>query len=123
MSFTEATAETDPLLTASDILRAADEGVLPRREAERLVEWGRARRTGAPPRVEAEAQKGLNAVTVAYYFGAMLMISACAWFLGDKWNALGSRGVFVTVLVYMGVALGTGGAGERGGARAPEGGR
>lgn len=108
MSFTEATAETDLLLTASDILRAADEGVLPRSEAERLVEWGRARRIGATPRVEAETQKGLNAVTVAYYFGAMLMISACAWFLGDKWDALGSPGVFVTVLVYMGVALGVG---------------
>lgn len=108
MPFTEATAETDLLLTASDILRAADEGVLPRREAERLVEWGRARRGETKPRVEAEAQKGLNAVTVAYYFGAMLMISACAWFLGDKWEALGSRGVFVTVLVYMGVSLGLG---------------
>jgi hypothetical protein len=108
VSFNQATAETDLLLTASDILRAADEGVLPRQEAERLVEWGRARHIGAPQRVEAEAQKGLNAVTVAYYFGAMLMISACAWFLGDKWKALGSPGIFVTVLIYMGVALGLG---------------
>lgn len=108
MSFTEATAETDFLLTSTDIMRAADEGVLPRREAERLVEWGRARHIGAPLRVATETQKGLNAVTVAYYFGAMLMISACAWFLGDKWNALGSHGVFITVLVYMGVALGVG---------------
>jgi hypothetical protein len=108
VSFSEPTAETDLLLTASDILRAADEGVLPRREAERLVEWGRAHHHGAPPRVEAETRKGLNAVTVAYYFGAMLMISACAWFLGDKWSLLGSPGVFVTSLVYMGVALGLG---------------
>ena len=108
MSFSQTTAETDLLLTASDILRAADEGVLPRTEAERLVEWGRARRVEAEPRVLKETQKGLNAVTVAYYFGAMLMISACAWFLGDKWDVLGSRGVFATVLVYMAVALGVG---------------
>src|SRR3954469_21494988 len=101
MSFNQ--PEPDLLLNASDILRAADEGVLPRAEAERLVEWGRARRTETVPRVAPEASKGLNAVTVAYYFGAMLMISACAWFLGDKWNSLGTRGVFSTVLVYMAV--------------------
>jgi hypothetical protein len=108
MSFSQTTAEADLLFTASDILRAAEEGVLPRPEAERLVEWGRARRTEAKPRVRPEEQKGLNAVTVAYYFGAMLMISACAWFLGDKWESLGSRGVFATALVYMAVALGVG---------------
>ena len=108
MSFSQASAEPDPLFTASDILRAADEGVLPRAEAERLLEWGRARGQKRAPRAETEEQKGLNAVTVAYYFGAMLMISACAWFLGDKWEALGSRGVLVTVLVYMAVALGVG---------------
>jgi hypothetical protein len=108
MSFSQTTAETGILFTASDILRAAEEGVLPRPVAERLVEWGRARRTEAEARVRPEEQKGLNAVTVAYYFGAMLMISACAWFLGDKWESLGSRGVFATTLVYMAVALGVG---------------
>src|SRR4051812_24974588 len=108
MSFSQNATEPDLLLNASDILRAADEGVLPRAEAERLVEWGRARRTETAPRVAPEASKGLNAVTVAYYFGAMLMISACAWFLGDKWESLGSRGVFATTLVYIAVALGVG---------------
>jgi hypothetical protein len=110
MSYSQTTTETDLLLTASDILRAADEGVLPRVEAERLVEWGRARRSESwlPRPAPPEAQKGLNAVTVAYYFGAMLMISACAWFLGDKWESLGSVGVFSTVLVYVSVALGVG---------------
>ncbi len=106
MSFNQ--PEPDVLLTDKDILRAAEEGVLPRAEAERLVEWGRARRAETAARVAPEASKGLNAVTVAYYFGAMLMISACAWFLGDKWDSLGARGVFSTVLVYMAVALGVG---------------
>lgn len=111
MSFSQTTTETtELLLTAGDILRAADEGVLPRAEAERLVEWGRARRSESRlPRPEApESAKGLNAVTVAYYFGAMLMISACAWFLGDKWDSLGKVGVFSTVLVYISVALAVG---------------
>ena len=101
-------------LTPADIRRAAAEGVLPPGDAERLIDWGydqRFERTllpGPAPEPAPETRKGLNAVTVAYYFGAMLMISACAWFLGDKWEALGSRGIFATVLVYMLVAVGLG---------------
>jgi len=34
----------------------------------------------------------------------MLMISACAWFLGDKWNSLGSPGILATVILYMMIA-------------------
>jgi hypothetical protein len=98
-------------LSASDIRRAVAEEVLPRADAERLIDWGYEQRFNRTllkePAAEPapETRKGLNAVTVAYYFGAMLMISACAWFLGDKWEALGSRGVFVTVLLYGLVAL------------------
>ncbi len=110
------TTGPDPelLLTPADIRRAADEGVLAHGDAQRLIDWGYDRRFDRtllrePAREPApETRKGLNAVTVAYYFGAMLMISACAWFLGDKWEALGTRGVFVTVLVYMLAALGLG---------------
>ena len=106
-------AQRELLLTPADIRRAAAEGVLQDGDAERLIGWGyeqRFNRTllpGAPPPAP-ETRKGLNAVTVAYYFGAMLMISACAWFLGDKWDALGPRGVFATVLVYMLVAVSLG---------------
>lgn len=107
-------AERELLLTPADIRRAAVEGVLPDGDAERLIDWGyeqRFNRTFIPdpaPGPAPETRKGLNAVTVAYYFGAMLMISACAWFLGDKWEELGSPGIFGTVLVYMLVAVGLG---------------
>src|SRR5207237_2960678 len=84
-------------------------GVLTQSDAERLVQWGYEQRFNrlllpVPELPSPELRKGLNLVTVAYYFGAMLMISACAWFLGDKWNALGSPGIFITVLVYMVIA-------------------
>ena len=36
------------------------------------------------------------------------MISACAWFLGDKWNVLGSHGIFATVFIYMLIAASIG---------------
>ena len=106
-------AEQELRLTPADIRRAVSEDVLPRADAERLIDWGyeqRFNRTLLPEPVgpAPEARKGLNAVTVAYYFGAMLMISACAWFLGDKWEALGTPGVFATVLVYMLAAVSLG---------------
>lgn len=96
-------------LTPSDIYLAAEQGVLPQDDAERLVRWGyeqRFNRTGLaePAAPVVEQRSGLNLVTVAYYFGAMLMISACAWFLGDKWNSLGSPGILATVILYMMIA-------------------
>ena len=114
MSTENTDAERKLLLTPADVRRAADEGVLSHGDAKRLIDWGYDQRfdrtlpRSPSPEPAPEAYKGLNAVTVAYYFGAMLMISACAWFLGDKWDALGSPGVFATVLAYMLVALGLG---------------
>jgi Predicted membrane protein (DUF2157). len=65
---------------------------------------GRTPQTGPLP----ETAKGFNIVTVAYYFGAMLMIAACAWLLGDKWSSLGSAGILATCLVYFVLAAGLG---------------
>ncbi len=53
---------------------------------------------GGAPR---EAPKGFHWVTVAYYFGALTIISAFAWFLLDQWDSLGHRGVFIVVSLYM----------------------
>lgn len=110
--------EIDVLLTATDIHRAAAEQVIGEDDAERLIQWASAQfaanklssaATGINRgRVSQEEGKGLNLVSVAYYFGAMLMISACAWFLGDKWDELGSRGILITSLIYLGIAAGTG---------------
>src|SRR5882762_4561810 len=107
------TTNSELSLTSSDIYRASDEGVLLHADAERLVQWGYEQRFNRSVLVEPvapapEQRKGLNLVTVAYYFGAMLMISACAWFLGDKWNALGFSGILATTLVYFGIAAGVG---------------
>lgn len=100
-------------LTSSDIYLAAEQGVLSREDAEHLVRWGFEQRfnrsvPAEPKPVVVEGRKGLNLVTVAYYFGAMLMISACAWFLGDKWQQLGSRGILATTIVYMMISGGLG---------------
>lgn len=106
---------TDDFVVSTDEIRAAaGEGIIAIEDAERLIAH-LATRIGldatppTQPRPQAqEPRKGLNPVMVAYYFGAMLMISACAWFLGDKWKDLGSPGIFVTVLIYMAIAGGLG---------------
>lgn len=102
--------EREISLSASDITRAAAEGVLSESDADRLVRWAYDQQfNGAlipEPKVPApEQRKGFNIVSVLYYFGAMLMISACAWFLGDKWDMLGTTGVFITTLIYLLIAL------------------
>ncbi|HKR12428.1 MAG TPA: hypothetical protein VJT15_10245 [Pyrinomonadaceae bacterium] len=109
------TPESDPdiSLTSADIYRAADEGVLLQTDAERLVHWGYEQRFtdprfAEPKPVAVEQRKGFNFVTVAYYFGAILMIMACAWFLGDKWDDLSSPGILSTVVVYMMIAAALG---------------
>ena len=95
------------LLTVGDLREAADAGVISDYDVEKLVRWASDRGIEARA-AQVEQPKGFNLVTVAYYFGAMLMISACAWFLGDKWESLGPAGVLVTTVVYFGIALGVG---------------
>jgi hypothetical protein len=98
-------ASDEVSLSPSDLLRAVAEGVVSRADAEALIDWARrGGRAAAPP----EQRKGLNVVSVLYYGGALIMIAACAWFLGDKWETLGSRGVLVTTLIYAAIATAVG---------------
>src|SRR6267142_951477 len=95
--------EVEVGFSVDDLTSAAADGVIEPASVARLLAWRESRRRSSVA-TTIEREKGLNLVTVAYYFGAMLMISACAWFLGDKWNALGSPGIFITVMIYMVVA-------------------
>ena len=47
-----------------------------------------------------EAQRGFNAITVAYSLGALLVLFALAWFLVERWKVLGPFGVLVVALLY-----------------------
>ena len=51
-----------------------------------------------PPAIEA--RNGFNAVTVAYWSGGIAVLAACAWFLINRWEALGPAGVLIVTLVY-----------------------
>src|ERR1700754_481241 len=47
-----------------------------------------------------EARRGMNAVIVAYWVGALAVLCAFAWFLVTRWAVLGPGGVLVVALVY-----------------------
>jgi hypothetical protein len=109
--------ETDPksfVFTITDLRQAANEGVISPEAAADLISWGYEREAkfvrdrGLSSQAAIEQPKGFNLVMVAYYFGAMLMISACAWFLGDKWDSLGPVGILVTSVFYAAIAAGVG---------------
>lgn len=51
-----------------------------------------------------EVARGFNWVTVAYGVGALLVVFACAWFLAERWLALGAGGVLAVVVAYAIVA-------------------
>ena len=55
-----------------------------------------------------EAQRGFNAITVAYSLGALLVLFALAWFLLERWKVLGPFGVLVVALVYAAAFAGVG---------------
>jgi len=102
--------QAEIILSVSDIREASAEGVISDSNAQSLIEWAvkRSDRRSAEVAALPEQPKGFNLVTVAYYFGAMLMIVACGWFLGDKWDSLGSQGVLVTTIVYFSIAVALG---------------
>ena len=53
-----------------------------------------------------EAPEAFNAVTVAYYVGAFIVLFGFGWFLVDRWDALGPAGVLAVTLIYAALFLG-----------------
>lgn len=45
---------------------------------------------------------------VAYYFGALVVISAMGWFMSDAWERFGGWGIFSIALAYAGVFVAVG---------------
>jgi len=88
-----------PLTTEELLQRALSRGLItPEQHASVLA---LASEDGARPR---EMARGFNWVTVAYALGALLVIFAGGWFLGDRWLNLGPAGVLLVVSLYAGAA-------------------
>jgi hypothetical protein len=48
-----------------------------------------------------EAPRGLNAISIAYAIGALIVLFALGWFLADRWELLGPSGILVVSLTYL----------------------
>ena len=74
-----------------DLEWAASEGVISREQAEER--WRRLESNYAQ-------QPHFAAAHVAYYFGAMIVISAMGWFMTLAWEGLGGPGIFAISALY-----------------------
>lgn len=81
----------------SELWKCVEKGVLTEAQLNAVCAEG----AGAPAKpTAAEAPKGFNAVSVLYYAGALMILSAFGWFMGSQWEALGPSGIFAVSGLY-----------------------
>ena len=78
-----------------DLISAAEKIGISQDQAEKL--WG-----------ELDAQQTLHRFDlsqVLYYFGALLVLAAMSWFVGETWERFGGQGIFWVALTYIFIFL------------------
>lgn len=92
----------EPAITHEELRLAVERGVITQEQLDALI----AAPFGPLPE-PVEAPEAFNAITIAYYIGAFVVLFGFGWFLVDRWQALGASGVLAVTLVYAGLFLGT----------------
>jgi len=86
--------------------QAVTEGILTENQATQLWNWfetkytPQAEVTSTQTSTEYSPKSNLNAANVAYYFGALLIISAMTWFMTAAWGEFGGWGIFAIATSY-----------------------
>lgn len=83
-----------------NLIKAAEKIGIPSEQAEKL--WNNLNVNG---NVQQPSSNKYNFSQVLYYFGAVLVLFAMAWFIGDGWERLGGQGIFWVSFVYFLVFL------------------
>lgn len=96
----------EPTVSHAALQRAVERGIISQEQLDGLLGDANAPDTPPPP-PPVEAPQAFNAITIAYYLGAFVVLFAFGWFLVDRWRALGTTGVLVVALVYAALFLGT----------------
>jgi len=78
---------------------AVERGIIDAGQRDRLEALAAELESGSPPR---EVRRGFNAISVAYSLGGLLVLFALAWFLVERWRALGPAGVLAVAALYAG---------------------
>ena len=108
------TSTTNPRSSAvNDLIDlAATRGIIDASQRDRLRaladELASSSASVSPNEPRAEVRRGFNAITVAYSLGALLVLFALAWFLLERWNALGAGGVLIVAALYAATFAGVG---------------
>ena len=74
-------------ITKDDFEWAVSKGLLSSQQADAL--W-----------TALESRTGFSVANVAYYFGALVVISAMGWFMTEAWERFGGGGIFAIALGY-----------------------
>jgi hypothetical protein len=96
----------EPTVSHAALQRAVERGIISQQQLDALLGDASAPDTPPPP-PPVEAPQAFNAITVAYYLGAFVVLFAFGWFLVDRWRSLGPSGVLAVALIYAALFLGT----------------
>lgn len=100
-------------IVKKDLEWAASQGVIEDAQADAL--WRALTERGAD-------RPKFDLIHVTYYFGALLVIGAMGWFMGDAWEAFGGGGIFLISVGYAAAFVVIGSMlWRRGGLRVPGG--
>ena len=94
----------EPAITHAALQRAVERGVLSQEQLDALLADPDQSADSEEP---AEAAEAFNAITIAYYVGAFVVLFGFGWFLVDRWRALGPAGVLAVTTLYTALFLGT----------------
>lgn len=86
-----------PPLTWNDVHRWAEFGLITPEQLEALKQMSESQSTA---QAADEPRTGLNILSIAYYFGAFIILLAYTFFVGIQWQTLGIAG-------QLGIAFGT----------------
>ena len=88
--------------------QAWSEGILTENQATQLWNWFETKYLPehvnvAQDSVTHKTRSKFNGANVAYYFGAMLVISAMTWFMTTAWNDFVGWGIFLIAIAYAAI--------------------
>lgn len=96
----------EPSVSHDTLRRAVERGIISQTQLDDLLGAANAAETSPPP-PPIEAPQAFNAITIAYYLGAFVVLFAFGWFLVDRWRSLGTGGILAVSLVYAALFLAT----------------
>jgi hypothetical protein len=79
-------------ISKSDLSRAATQSLITTEQADRLWE--------ALERSPSATQSKFDVANVAYYFGALVVMSALGWLMNLGWEQYGGTGIFLLATIY-----------------------